>query len=138
MAETLERLFPDDDEAATPPPKLSRHLTASSAGVVVEALPFRFNKVDYCSHLAYKKGATSRPLVVVFPNYAGEKQFDIDQATFLAACGYTALSVDMYRETGYPNGVDYPRSIRGLEMGAERLVAPAPRRTRTCTRMRPM
>ena len=53
----------------------------------------------YKSFIAYKKGAPPRPLVLVLPNYAGLKQFDKDQALFLAKCGYVGLAVDVFRET---------------------------------------
>ena len=36
-----------------------------------------------------------RPLVLVVHNYAGMKQFDIDQAAYIARSGFTALAVDM-------------------------------------------
>ena len=60
----------------------------------------------------HRRFAKAKPLILIFPNYAGEKQFDIDQAVFLARCGYTAVSVDMYQETPYENGVSYPKSNR--------------------------
>ena len=53
----------------------------------------------YKSCIAYKKDAPPRPLVLVLPNYAGLKQFDKDQALFLAKCGYVGLAVDLFRET---------------------------------------
>ena len=85
---------------------------ASGGNVVVEDFPFQWNNSKYTSHLAYQRGKLSLLLVLVFPNYAGEKQFDVDQAIFLARCGYTALSVDMYMEDTYENGVKYPKSSR--------------------------
>lgn len=48
-----------------------------------------------------------RPCVLVFPNYAGLKQFDTDQALFLARVGYVGVAVDLYRSTE-----EYPRSNR--------------------------
>ena len=39
-------------------------------------------------------------MVLVHPNYAGLKQFDIDQCCFLARCGYAALCVDHYKDEG--------------------------------------
>eukprot|EP00812_Abedinium_dasypus_P004998 NODE_1624_length_1100_cov_141.358852.p1 GENE.NODE_1624_length_1100_cov_141.358852~~NODE_1624_length_1100_cov_141.358852.p1 ORF type:complete len:269 (-),score=73.09 NODE_1624_length_1100_cov_141.358852:276-1082(-) len=40
------------------------------------------------------KADRCRPIVLVFPNYAGKKAFDVDQATFLAMCGYTAVALE--------------------------------------------
>eukprot|EP00944_MAST-04C_sp_MAST-4C-sp1_P012361 g12361.t1 len=85
---------------------------ASGGNVVVENFPFTWNNYNYTSHLAYQRGKSNLPLILVFPNYAGEKQFDVDQAIFLARCGYTALSVDMFMEDAYENGVSYPKSNR--------------------------
>jgi hypothetical protein len=56
----------------------------------------------YKSFICYKKDAPPRPLVMVLPNYAGMKQFDKDQAMFLAKLGYVGLAVDVTAETeGY-------------------------------------
>ena len=49
----------------------------------------------------------NRPLVLVFPNYAGAKEFDVDQAIFLAQMGYAAVSVDMYQDVEW-----YPKRLR--------------------------
>ena len=38
-------------------------------------------------------------MVLVFSNYAGLKQFDKDQAMFLAKLGYVGLAVDLFKET---------------------------------------
>ena len=40
-----------------------------------------------------------RPVVLVLPNYAGMKQFDKDQAVFLAKLGYIGLAVEVFHET---------------------------------------
>ena len=84
----------------------------NGSDIVVEDFPFTWNGYNYVSHIAFQRGAAAKPLILIFPNYAGEKQFDIDQAVFLARCGYTACSVDMYQETPYENGVSYPKSNR--------------------------
>ena len=52
----------------------------------------------YKSWICYKKGAVKKPVVLVFPNYAGLKQFDKDQAMFIAKLGYVGLAVDLYKE----------------------------------------
>ena len=57
--------------------------------VTVSDFPFTWNNYTYISHIAYVNDGKQRPLILVWPNYAGEKQFDIDQAVFLAKCGYT-------------------------------------------------
>ncbi|CAK9108903.1 Hypothetical protein SCF082_LOCUS50629, partial [Durusdinium trenchii] len=50
-----------------------------------------------------------RPLVLVFPNYAGLKQFDVDQAVFLAKLGFCGLAVDLYGEQeAYPSSLRNP------------------------------
>jgi len=43
-------------------------------------------------------GRGRAPVVLVFPNYAGKKQFDVDQAVFLAQAGYVGVAVDLYQE----------------------------------------
>ena len=55
---------------------------------------------DEHGHIAYIEGAGPKPVVLVHPNYAGLKQFDIDQCCFLARCGYAALCVDHYKDEG--------------------------------------
>ena len=90
---------------------VKRNVT-SGGSVVVEDVKFVWNEYTYTHHIAYQKGKKSLPLILVFPNYAGEKQFDIDQAVFLAKCGYTAISVDMYREDAYENGLVYKKRDR--------------------------
>lgn len=89
---------------------VTRQIT-NGALVQVDDVPFTWNQYTYTSHLAHVPGQV-RPLILIWPNYAGEKQFDIDQAVFLAKCGYTAISIDMYKETPYENGVSYPKSNR--------------------------
>merc|ERR1711972_953264 len=53
----------------------------------------------YKSDIAFQEGRERAPVVLVFPNYAGKKQFDIDQAIFLAKLGYVGVAVDLYKET---------------------------------------
>jgi len=86
--------------------RLSRENDTSSV-VVVETFPVTFQGYTYTGHLAYPRGETFRPLVLVFPNYAGEKEFDVDQAIFLAQMGYAAVSVDIYKDVEW-----YPRRVR--------------------------
>lgn len=50
------------------------------------------------SRIAYVKGRPAAPVVIVHHNYAGLKQFDVDQACFLARAGYVGLAVDLYKE----------------------------------------
>lgn len=82
--------------------------------VQVEKFPVQFtfdNKTyNYEGHIAYPKESKDKrklPLVLVFPNYAGEKEFDVGVAVFLAKLGYVALSVDLYGDT-----LVYPRHLR--------------------------
>jgi len=53
----------------------------------------------YKSFITYRKDAGPRPVVLVLPNYAGLKQFDKDQAVFLAKLGYVGLAVELFHET---------------------------------------
>ena len=94
------------------PPAQNYSSVVSTATVTIDDFPFTWQGYTYISHIAYVKGGQPRPLILVWPNYAGEKQFDIDQAIFLAKCGYTAVSVDMYKETPYENGIVYLKSNR--------------------------
>jgi dienelactone hydrolase len=113
----------DTDEAATaawparpyiPQPGLQpgpvRMVPASSAGAAagppvsgvlcLEDFPITYEGYTYPhGKIAYVSGRGPTPVVMVHPNYAGAKQFDYDQACFLAQCGYTAVVVDHYRET---------------------------------------
>jgi dienelactone hydrolase len=68
--------------------------------LVVEKFPVTFEGYTYPhGRIAYVKGRAPRPVVLVHPNYAGLKQFDIDQACFLARAGYVGLAVDSYKES---------------------------------------
>jgi len=44
------------------------------------------------------EGRPPAPIVLVHPNYAGCKQFDVDQAAFLARVGYVGVAMDLYQE----------------------------------------
>ena len=65
--------------------------------------------------MAYPRGTSNRPLVLIFPNYAGEKDFDVDQAIFLAQMGYAAVSVDMYKDVEW-----YPKRVRNPTLSLRR------------------
>lgn len=43
--------------------------------------------------IAYVAGRPPGPVVMVHHNYAGSKQFDVDQAAFLARCGYVGVAI---------------------------------------------
>lgn len=67
--------------------------------LVIERLPLVFEGYTYAyGHIAYIHGRPPAPVILVHPNYAGLKQFDIDQAAFLARVGYVGVAVDLYRE----------------------------------------
>lgn len=69
-------------------------------GLVVEEFPIAFDGTTY-SHgrIVYVANRPPRPVVLVHHNYAGLKQFDVDQAAYLARCGYVGLAVDLYPDT---------------------------------------
>jgi len=67
---------------------------APAAGVctegrlIVESFPLTFEGYTYAhGHICYVEGRPPAPVIQVQHNYAGLKQFDIDQACFLARCG---------------------------------------------------
>ena len=67
--------------------------------LVVENVPLTYEGYTYRhSYIAYIKGRPPAPVILVHPNYAGLKQFDIDQACFLARCGYVGFALDLYKE----------------------------------------
>ena len=70
-----------------------------SGRLIIESFPLTFDGYTY-KHgtIAYIEGRPPAPVIQVQHNYAGLKQFDIDQAAFLAKCGYVGLAVDLYRE----------------------------------------
>ena len=96
---------PEDTE----PPKVpyrTPHFLLAGAGAdgdyVLKEFPIDFNGYTYTSWIAYRVGAPPKPVVLVMPNYAGLKQFDKDQAMFLAKLGFVGLAVDLYKEVpGY-------------------------------------
>lgn len=72
--------------------------TASST-VKCETLLVQYEGYTYKSDIAFQEGKERAPVVLVFPNYAGKKQFDVDQAVFLAKLGYVGVAVDLYKDT---------------------------------------
>jgi len=74
--------------------------TAKRGDLVVERFPLTFDGYTYLhGHISYIKGRPPAPVILVHHNYAGLKQFDIDQASFLAKVGYVGLAVDLYKES---------------------------------------
>ena len=84
--------------------------------LIVEDFPVTYEGHTYPhGKIAYIAGAGPKPVVMVHPNYAGAKQFDTDQACFLARCGYAAVVVDHYKEAdliGIGGDIVYPYSER--------------------------
>jgi len=74
--------------------------TTGEGQLIVESFPLTFQGYTY-KHgvIAYIAGRAPAPVVIVHHNYAGLKQFDIDQACFLAKCGYVGIAVDLYKES---------------------------------------
>ncbi|CAK9056116.1 Uncharacterized protein K02A2.1 [Durusdinium trenchii] len=73
---------------------------AKPGDLVVEEFPITFGGYTYPhGRIAYISGRGPRPVVLVHHNYAGLKQFDVDQACFIARAGYVGLAVDLYQET---------------------------------------
>jgi len=77
------------------------HLNEISQNVIVGDFPVEFMGRSYVGKIAYYENGP-KPLVLVFPNYAGLKQFDIDQAVFMALLGYVAVAVDLYGDSFPP------------------------------------
>eukprot|EP00999_Lentomonas_sp_LEN2_P002635 NODE_512_length_1410_cov_96.604053_g478_i0.p1 GENE.NODE_512_length_1410_cov_96.604053_g478_i0~~NODE_512_length_1410_cov_96.604053_g478_i0.p1 ORF type:complete len:318 (-),score=40.88 NODE_512_length_1410_cov_96.604053_g478_i0:24-977(-) len=65
--------------------------------IVGEDFPLTFEGFTYHGYIAYRRGAKPAPVILICPNYAGLKQFDKDQAQFLAALGYVGLALDLYQ-----------------------------------------
>eukprot|EP01044_Picomonas_judraskeda_P004876 COSAG03_NODE_439_length_7918_cov_13.498785_10_plen_458_part_00 len=72
---------------------------AHSSELVIQPVELTYEGYTYKhSQLAYIPGRGPRPVVLIHPNYAGLKQFDIDQAAFIAQCGYVGFALDLYKE----------------------------------------
>jgi len=90
-------------------------VAAADGDLVVENFPITYEGYTYThGAIAYIKGRPPAPVVMVNPNYAGVKQFDIDQASFLAKVGYVGLVVDLYKDSG-----EYDFSIHNPEKGCD-------------------
>mmetsp|Transcript_25007 Transcript_25007/g.70451 ORF Transcript_25007/g.70451 Transcript_25007/m.70451 type:complete len:359 (+) Transcript_25007:57-1133(+) len=95
--------------------------SARDGDLVVEEFPVTHGGHTYPhSRIAYVKGRPPLPVVLVHHNYAGLKQFDIDQACFLARVGYVGLAVDLYQETA---NYTYANRNPTKDDGAEKLQA---------------
>jgi len=74
--------------------------SALPGDLLVEEFPVSLDGYTYPhGRIAYIKGRPPAPVILVHHNYAGLKQFDVDQACFLAKVGYVGLCVDLYQET---------------------------------------
>ena len=123
-----------EEEYVTPPWLKPLRMTPAAATtgadaegrLIVERMPITYEGYTYQhGHIAYIEGAGPKPVVLVHPNYAGLKQFDIDQCCFLARCGYAALCVDHYKESQLYSYADRnPR--RSHHAGTARLRGPSP------------
>ncbi len=86
---------------------------ARAGDLVIETVPLAHNGYTYkYSKIVYIKGRPPAPVILVHPNYAGLKQFDIDVAAFLARSGYVGFALDIYKEEG-----DYKYSDRNPDQG---------------------
>ena len=68
-----------------PKPWSSFGAEAKPGDLIVEEFPITFG--GYCykfGRIAYVKGRDPRPVILVHHNYCGLKQFDVDQACFIA------------------------------------------------------
>ena len=75
---------------------------AKNGDLVVEEFPISFDGYDYIhGRIAYIVGSVPAPVILVHHNYAGLKQFDIDQACFFAKVGYVGLAVDSLALTSH-------------------------------------
>lgn len=73
---------------------------AENGDLIVEEFPITYDGYTYpFGRIAYIKGRPPAPVVLVHHNYSGLKQFDVDQACWLAKVGYVGLAVDLYKET---------------------------------------
>jgi hypothetical protein len=82
---------PEDTEPPKVPYRTPAFLLAGAGAdgdYVLEEFPITSGGYTYKSWIAYRRGAPPKPVVMVFPNYAGLKDFDKDQAMFLAKLGY--------------------------------------------------
>lgn len=97
---TQPHLRLDRIRSRTSPTERAIRPGATAGGVVrCEALTVQYEGYTYKSDIAFQEGRARAPIVLVFPNYAGKKQFDIDQAVFLAKLGYVGVAVDLYKDT---------------------------------------
>mmetsp|Transcript_159 Transcript_159/g.261 ORF Transcript_159/g.261 Transcript_159/m.261 type:complete len:352 (+) Transcript_159:137-1192(+) len=78
-------------------------------GVKVDKFEVDFDGVTYCGYIAFKESyaksgnSYKAPLVLIYPNYAGLKQWDVEVAVFIAKLGYVGLAVDLFASTAaYP------------------------------------
>mmetsp|Transcript_102385 Transcript_102385/g.298521 ORF Transcript_102385/g.298521 Transcript_102385/m.298521 type:complete len:330 (+) Transcript_102385:59-1048(+) len=112
---------PDGEAPAVPyqtPRCLRPNPSAGPGEVVVESFPITYDGYTYKhGHIAYVKGRPPAPVVLVHHNYAGLKQFDIDQACFLAKVGYVGLATDLYKEVP-----EYKFEDRNPAKGSEKSV----------------
>ena len=73
------------DVAPEVPNSCGAFLEAQPGDLIVEEFPITFG--GYCykhGRIAYVKGRDPRPVILVHHNYCGLKQFDVDQACFIA------------------------------------------------------
>jgi hypothetical protein len=102
--ESQAMCVPDLDEVSGANYHTQAHLrssvtaaTAAAGDIVLEPFTLEFEGFTYSSQIAYRANSAPAPVILVFPNYAGLKQFGVDQAVFLAKLGYVGLAVGLYK-----------------------------------------
>lgn len=70
----------------------------SAAGLTTETLAIHVDGRRFTGMVCYDERLGKRPLVMTVHNYQGIKQFDYDDAAWLARLGYIGLAVDCYGE----------------------------------------
>jgi len=82
----------DDGNSYETQPFFIPKVLKASGTLVIERLPLFFEGYTYAyGHIAYIHGRPPAPVILVHPNYAGLKQFDIDQAVVVKS--QTAMSL---------------------------------------------
>ena len=83
--------------------------------LVIESVPLEYEGYTYAhSRIVYVRGQAPAPVVLIHPNYAGLKEFDVDQACFLARAGYVGFALDLYKDEAEYRYADRNPAFKGM------------------------
>ncbi|MDP3153986.1 MAG: dienelactone hydrolase family protein [Archangium sp.] len=87
------------------------------AAMTTRKIPYELDKTKFEGVLVYDDASTSRPGLVLVPNWLGVNEANIKQAELVAARGYVVFVADMYGTTVRPKNQEEAGKAAGAVRG---------------------